>query len=54
MRYAITYEKKDDFDYPVLTLSGTLDEIAIDLAFFLSRHPELDKDNFVEYKRREL
>jgi hypothetical protein len=50
-RFAVSYEKVGDFDYPVLTLTGTDAEIEADLAVFLTRHPELNSENFVVYKR---
>jgi hypothetical protein len=49
-RFVISFEKSDDPEYPVLPLTGTLREIEADLSFFLSRHPELTRENFVPYR----
>ena len=51
-RWAIVYHKVDDPEYPVLPLTGTEREIREDYEFFLSHHPELTEENFVELKRR--
>lgn len=53
-RFAITFVKPDDDEYPGLCLTGTESEIRDDFAFFLSRHPELTPENFVEISRREI
>lgn len=53
-RWVICFEKADDFEYPGLALTGTLREIEEDLAFFLSRHPELTRENFQPYKSSRL
>lgn len=49
-RFVISFEKDDDPEYPVLPLTGTLRQIEEDLAFFLTRHPELSRENFVPYR----
>ena len=52
-RLCITFAKRDDDEYPALPLTGTEREIRDDYEFFLSRHPELTAENFVEVSRRE-
>lgn len=52
-RFAITFHKLDDDEYPGVSLTGTEREIRDEFEFFLSRHPELTAENFVEVSRRE-
>lgn len=53
-RICIVFHKTDDPNYPVLPLTGTEREIREDYEFFLSRHPELTEENFVEFRRRHI
>lgn len=53
-RWVICFERSDDPEYPVLPLTGTLRQIEEDLAFFLARHPELTRENFVPYRSARL
>lgn len=53
-RFAITFRKRDDDEYPGVALTGTEREIRDDYEFFLSRHPELTTENFVQVSRREI
>jgi hypothetical protein len=49
-RWVICYEKVDERTYPVLPLTGTLKEIENELRLYLSRHPELSRENFQPYR----
>lgn len=53
-RWCVNYRKIDDDEYPGLPLTGTEREIREDYEFFLSRHPELTEENFIEVARREI
>ena len=53
-RYVICYENADDPEFPVLPLTGTLREIESDLRVYLSRHPELTRENFIPYRSQRL
>jgi hypothetical protein len=53
-RYAITFRKRNDDEYPGVALTGTEREIRDEYEFFLSLHSELTPENFVEVSRREI